>query len=505
MSIHAELESILRSLAPVDLARLQQAKEQAKVKAAADKSKKAPSLFTVANDQSLTSLADALCVENKGLNDENQACSQGSFFTNLCLNETVKSGIAPRFACDADWISKIKTISADAKEELESFKEGYDTWEGKFGKLVNDFLQTQANTKTKVNIVVPLDFRLEQDGNFIEKVYFKEDEWKAVFGKLLPTTKIGKMTLWLILWVLQPSHGTVKPTAKPPAVASTGESTSLSSAESEAPEEVKAETDEEKVGIATICNFVARSIEVRSDPALSALKVAYDPENFKYVSKGDFEPGALGPGAEHVLATSLKYGNPHYITKLIAKPPVKRIGEADVINGYFLAMHDENNALFDYIANYAEKPIESDDNNDLLFLLEVALNCVKTRNNDTYLFKLILANNLTWTVMCQKLVIYFLGQPANIDLLVSVDRRQTLRNPLLVHLSTNIKPKVAGEAGEAEVKGGEQAELALGESKGFAAAPETVDYLTKVGRTASKERGPNVVTTQGEFDALGSE
>lgn len=420
MSLHAELESLLRDLPPVSLAMLNQAR--AKAIAQITTSNPRPALVATVGaaaiaDPRLGPVNNVLKVQASSATTADRA-----FLDNIrCLKESVASELPPRLVCDSEWRAK---VGAD-EGQISTFVTAYDKWESLLEAVVHNHMKKQDEIRTKRNVAIPLSFRLEaKDGSFVEQVFVKEDDWNSVFGKLMPTTKISKITLWAILWLLED--------ARPSGIPA------------------------DDAGIFEIRQLVGRSIEVRTDPALSALKVVYNPK-FQTLTKTDFSvEQTVTPGGEVVLSTAFEFGNPLYIAELVHKKvKLAAVTLGLLTNGYFLAMHDENHEFFDYLMTQDNSLLIAD-SDQFNFLFQVALNCMRSRNNDTFIFKLVFVTERKWVdVGAAQTTVLENNFKDHLAMLVGVDQRTVLRNVLLDKLSAGKKP-------------------------------ESVAFLKRVGRTGSK-------------------
>jgi len=399
MSKHAEFEAALRDLPPILSDSLKFFKTVAiqELRKTYEKKKPGEALDTINENELLAkkddygnikddkeaTLAGAVCVLDPEYSKDCVNFTEHTF-NNLCLVESITNGKDPRFVCDADWIT---TIGAD-NSKIKKFVGGYDQWKATFLKSVKWLLQNQAAIKLKRNVCVPLGYRqANSEGIYLDNVCFEENAWNKAFSKLQPATKISEQSLWLLAYLFH--------------------------TERTAPKTVD--------GLQEICTFVGRSIEVRTDTALSALKIfVYGFELLKEITIDTFDK------FEHkeLLQMSLTFGNPQYLLRLVEQKPNLEYEEQMFSAGLFLAMHEDNQPLFDFLLT---KTIVSGAVPDKNMLPVFALNSMKFKNNDAYFCKLLAASGASFVDFIDNLV--EIDEYANF--LQGFERRLILRNPFL--------------------------------------------------------------------------
>jgi hypothetical protein len=408
MSKHAEFEATLRELPQIKLELLKQSKQSIlqKLKAKNASNKTDPPEkptqtellgieYDSDDDKEISNdkfkIAGALCVTDPTVGNNCEVYSKNAF-NNLCLAEAITNGNEPRFVCDDDWVS---TIGADP-DEIKKFAGGYDLWKKTFLKSVKWLLQSQAAIKLKQNVGVPLGYRQASvEGDFLDTVYFKESAWNKAFSKLQPSTKISEQSLWLLAFLFHTERVKIYP------------------------------ADD---GLQEICTFVGRSIEVRTDDALSSLKIlAYNSQLLKTINIETFDDFAN----EELIAASMKYGNPQYVSRLLEKKPTLKYNQDAFMDGLFLAMHEDNQNLFDYLLTRTILARKTPDK----MLTLVAMNTIKFKNNDAYFLKLLAASEKTFPD--------FINEVKTLDeytnLVQNFERRLVLRNPFMNTLSLGEK------------------------------------------------------------------
>jgi len=409
MSKHAEFEATLRDLPQISLEKLKSLKQKTlqnikkynETKPAADPPRRLTQneIFDIKvavdsdNDEYINedkfNIAGALCAIDPTLGGNCKDKAEHAF-NNLCLAESITNGKEPRFVCDDDWVS---TIGADS-DNVKKFTNGYDLWKKTFLKSVKWLLQSQAAIKLKRNVSVPLGYRQASlEGDFLDTVYFEENAWNKAFSKLQPSTKISEQSLWLLAFLFHTDRVQPYP------------------------------ADD---GLQEICTFVGRSMEVRTDNALSSLKIlAYNPDLIKSITIDDFDDFQN----RDLILQSMKYGNPQYISRLLDKKQDLPVYNEIFENGIYLAMQEDNQALFDFVLMRTIVSGKTAIIKDLL--VTVALNSIKYKNNDSYFLKLLAARNEPFPAVIQ--------EAAKLDdyssLLQTFERRLVLRNPFINTLS----------------------------------------------------------------------
>ena len=397
MSKHAEFEATLRDLPPIQIELLKVLKKAAlqevkKNKKTLDRNEllgieKAGDTIQAAA-AGKPNLAGALCVLEPDTGDNCKDLSKTAF-NNLCLAESITNGEEPRFVCDADWIH---TIGAE-DGQITKFITGYEKWKATFLKSVKWLLQSQAEIKLKQKVTVPLGFRqMNPEGQYVDTVYFEENAWNKAFSKLQPSTKISEQSLWLLAFLFHTGRSI------PP-------------------------SDDD--GLLEICTFVGRSIEVRTDNALSVLKIiAYNPDLLKEININTFDDFEN----KKLLEMSFAYGNPQYISRMLEKKTKIAYDKDSFTFGLFLAMQEDNQPLFDFLLT---ETIINDQTPEDFLLPMTAINGIKFKNNDAYFFKLLAAS--------KKSLFQYITQAVELDdyqnLLQSFERRLVLQNPFIKKLT----------------------------------------------------------------------
>ena len=396
MSKHAEFEASIRDLPPIQIEVLKVMKkkhlQEVKNKTETFDRNKLLGIEKVGDDikviDGMPNLAGALCVLEPDTGNNCKELSETAF-NNLCLAESITNGEEPRFVCDADWIQAIGAEEA----QITKFITGYDKWKVTFLKSVKWLLQSQAEIKLKQKVTVPLGFRqMNPEGQYVDTVYFEENAWNKAFSKLQPSTKISEQSLWLLAFLFH-----------------TGRSA------------LPSDND----GLPEICTFVGRSIEVRTDNALSALKIiAYNPDLLKEININTFDDFEN----KKLLEMSFAYGNPQYLSRMLEKKPKIVYDEDSFGFGLFLAMQEDNQPLFDFLLTQI---IINDKTPDEFLLRMTAINGIKFKNNDSYFFKLLAAS--------KKSLSEYIKQAPQLDdyqnLLQSFERRLVLQNPFIKKLA----------------------------------------------------------------------
>lgn len=233
---------------------------------------------------------------------------------------------------------------------------------------------------------------MNPEGQYVDTVYFEENAWNKAFSKLQPSTKISEQSLWLLAFLFH-----------------TGRSN------------LPGNND----GLTEICTFVGRSIEVRTDNALSALKtIAYNPDLLKNITINTFDDFEN----KELLRMSFAYGNPQYLSRMLEKKP-KIVYNTEIFTiGLYLAMHEDNQPLFDFLLT---QTIINDETPEDFLLPMIAINGIKFKNNDAYFFKLLAAS--------EKTLLEYFNKVDKFDdysnLLQSFERRLVLQNPFINKLT----------------------------------------------------------------------
>jgi hypothetical protein len=151
--------------------------------------------------------------------------------------------------------------------------------------------------------------------------------------------------------------------------------------------------------------------------------LAYNPELLQTINIETFDNFANAA----LIAASMKYGNPQYVSRLVEKKPTLNYNKDAFTDGLFLAMHEDNQILFDYLL---KATILASKTPDKLLTL-VAMNTIKFKNNDAYFLKLLAASEQSFPA--------FIDEAKKLDeytsLVQNFERRLVLRNPFMNTLS----------------------------------------------------------------------
>jgi len=432
MSKHAEFEASMRDLPPFMLAKLKEAKikKLADIKKSIEANKRDSSVptetwdtnkFLLENKKELEAFGviSAACVLDKNVDADCENLSKTAF-NNLCLAESITNGREPQFVCDEEWIDKIgaNTIA------IGKFQNAYEFWKVFLLSYVKLLMKNQTAIKVKQHVIVPLGYRQDNfAGDSVDKVCFEENTWKKMFGKLQASTKISEQTLWILSFMFY-----VDKELK----------------QLDVPKNVQDEVITE--GLNEICTFVARSLEVRTDDALSLLKACIVPGmiGVRLIIEADATE-------EGLLIIAVTFGVPTLISHFLDKKPNIKFDNELIKLAYFKAMQDDNQALFDWMLKLQ---ILSNNKDVDEFLKTVAMNSVKFKNNEAYFYKLLVASGQSFTEFIKEIKI----KDEYSDVIKSMERRLILRNPFLNELSV-----------------GDQADRS--------------DFLKKVKRSSSKNAG----------------
>ena len=403
MSKHAEFEASIRELPPVLLEKLKQAKNKKlnkiKLNNEIPNNQKlnwdTRQFFIDQNsDQDYDSTVSALCVlQPKEGTDSDCDDKKVHTFNNLCLAEAITNGKEPRFVCDDQWIAE---IGAD-ETEIGKFQTGYESWKSLLLTSVKWLMKSQSEIKLKQHVTVSLGYRQDNfAGDFVDKVCFAETRWTQVFGKLQASTKISEQTLWVLAFLFHSNRDLSK-----------------------APLDSSGVID--YLGLKEIYTFVARSLEVRTDNALSFLKISSTVKEMMVfeVDKIEFE---------QLFVLALSFGIPSIISHCLEKKTKLEFDDAYFENGFFTAMHEDNQVLFDFLLKIQVVANETDISD---FLKSVAMNNIKFKNNETYFFKLMAASEKSFQTFISEIV----KMDEYADIIKSMERRLILRNPFLNKLS----------------------------------------------------------------------
>ena len=427
MSKHAEFEASIRDLPPVVLEKLNQAKieklreikkenELNQSKLGYENKKFDTHKFLISQkDKEEFKLKDAkefefgvfsaLCALDASLKNECKNSSVNAF-NNLCLAEALSNGKEPRFVCDDQWV---EDIGADSTA-ISKFYDDYDSWKSILLKYVKLLMKNQTALKLKQHVIVPLSYRQDNfEGDSVDKVCFEANNWKKWFGKLQASTKISEQTLWILALIFYADKN-IEPII---------------------PKDNKGK--ENLQGLTEICKFVARSLEVRTDEALSFLKIcATIPYATLAHASGEFEFGADVSKNMATLGVYLMHGIQTGISQLLDKKPNLDFDKNVFELGFFQAMQDDNQALFDFLL---KTQILSGEKDMDAFLKAVAMNSVKFKNNEAYFFKLLAVSKQKFSDFITDIK----EREEYSDVLKSMERRLVLRNPFLNKLSVGEK------------------------------------------------------------------
>ena len=263
-------------------------------------------------------------------------------------------------------------------------------------------MKDQTAIKLKQHVIVPLGYRQDNfAGDSVDKVCFEENTWKKMFGKLQASTKISEQTLWILSIIFYVTEKDEKLSKVP----------------------TDSDGDPVWTGLTEICTFVVRSLEVRTDDALSLLKLLVVPNMviIRFMIENDNLKDSL-------LTLAVTFGVPTLISHFLDKKPNITFDKDLFQMAYFKAMQDDNQALFDWMLKIQ---ILSDEKEVDEFLKSVAMNSVKFKNNEAYFFKLLAASGQSFTDFIKEIA----TMEEYSDVVKSMERRLILRNPFLNELS----------------------------------------------------------------------
>jgi len=268
-------------------------------------------------------------------------------------------------------------------------------------------MKNQSAIKLKQHVTVSLGYRQDNfAGEFVDKVCFEENAWKKAFGKLQASTKISEQTFWVLAYFFHVDRDLTKIPIKA--------------------------GDVDGDGVKTILKFVVRSLEVRTDNALSFLKFLETNTDLILFNIDQIEFNVEKDVDSLLFASSVLYGVPTLISHLIEKKPNLKFDKDLFQMGFFTAMQDDNQALFDFLLKIQ---ILSNGKDVDKFLKSVAMNSVKFKNNEAYFYKLLAASGQSF----KEFITEITPMEEYSDVIKSMERRLILRNPFLNELSVGDK------------------------------------------------------------------